>query len=280
MTVRIDAHQHLWQVARGDYGWLTRDAVPTIYRDFLADDLRPLLRDARIDKTILVQAAESIAETEFLLELAAESPFIAGVVGWVDFAASDATNQITRLARDPRLVGLRPMLQDMTDERWILKPELAVVIQSMQAHELRFDALIRPRHLPALLEFAQRYPELSIVIDHAAKPDIAAGGSDDWRAGIARLSRLRGVHCKLSGLATEAGPDWNAQRLKPCVDVLLDCFGPKRLMWGSDWPVLLLAGGYQQWLHVAEELTADLSSSERAHIFGGTAAAFYGVTNA
>jgi L-fuconolactonase len=280
MTMRIDAHQHLWKVSRGDYGWLTADAVPGIYRDFLADDLRPLLQEANIDKTILVQAAESVAETQFLLDLAAESPFIAGVVGWVDFASSDARNQIARLAENPRLVGLRPMLQGIADERWILEPDFAGVIQSMQAHELRFDALIVPRHLPALLEFAERHPELPIVIDHAAKPAIAAGRIDEWREGIARLSRVRGVHCKLSGLATEAGAGWDAKKLEPFVDVLLDCFGPKRLMWGSDWPVLLLAGDYARWLEVAEELTAKLSSSERASIFGGTAAAFYGVANA
>jgi L-fuconolactonase len=280
MTIRIDAHQHLWKVSRGDYGWLSPDTLPTICRDFLPDDLHPLLQQARIDKSILVQAAESVAETEFLLELAAQSSFVAGVVGWVDFDAPDATAQIARLARDPRLVGLRPMLQDMPDERWILKPEFSNVMQTMQAHELRFDALIRPRHLPALLEFTERYPELRVVIDHAAKPSIATGDIDAWRDDMARLSRSRGVHCKLSGLATEAGPDWSARTLKPYVDVLIDCFGPKRLMWGSDWPVLLLAGEYQQWLQVAEELTAGLSVTERARVFGGTAAAFYGVSNA
>ncbi len=280
MTIRIDAHQHLWKVSRGDYGWLSPDTLPTICRDFLPDNLHPLLQAARIDKTILVQAAESIAETEFLLELAAQSSFVAGVVGWVDFDAPDATAQIARLARDPRLVGLRPMLQDMPDERWILKPEFSNVMQTMQAHELRFDALVRPRHLPALLEFTERYPELRVVIDHAAKPSIATGDIDAWRDDMARLSRSRGVHCKLSGLATEAGSEWSARTLKPYVDVLLDCFGPKRVMWGSDWPVLLLAGEYQQWLQVAEELTAGLSITERARVFGGTAAAFYGVSNA
>jgi L-fuconolactonase len=277
--VRIDAHQHLWQVARGDYGWLTPQTVPAICRDFLADDLRPLLNDARIDKTILVQAAESIAETDFLLEIAARTPFIAGVVGWVDFESPDATRQLARLAENPQLVGLRPMLQDMANERWLLKPELATALHSMHAHDLRFDALVRPQHLPMLIEFAQRYPELPIVVDHGAKPAIREGRIEDWRADMIRLARIRGVHCKLSGLASEAGKDWSFERLKPYVDVLLDCFGPKRLMWGSDWPVLLLAGEYQQWLEVAERLTEELSSLDRARIFGGTAASFYGVAN-
>ena len=278
MTMRIDAHQHFWQIARGDYGWLT-PALPALYRDFLPDDVRPILRDARIDKTILVQAAESIAETDFMLELAARTPFVGGVVGWIDFEAPDATRHIARLARNPRFVGVRPMLQDMHDERWILQPEFANVIHAMQQHELRLDALIRPRHLSAIIEFAARYPELSIVIDHAAKPAIRDGRLPEWRADMQRLAQARNVYCKVSGLATEAGPDWNATRLKPYIDTLLDAFGPKRLMWGSDWPVLLLAGDYLRWLDVAETLTADLSRFDRSRIFGGTAAAFYGVSN-
>jgi L-fuconolactonase len=278
MTVRIDAHQHFWQVSRGDYGWLTPQSS-ALYRDFLPDDLRPVLHDARIDKTILVQAAESIAETEFMLDLAARTAFVAGVVGWVDFAAPDATAHIARLARNPRLVGLRPMLQDMRDERWILKPELAPVIHAMETYHLRFDALIGPRHLPAIIEFAARYPGLAIVVDHAAKPAIRDGHLQEWRNDMQRLAHARNVYCKLSGLATEAGSEWNEDRLRPYVDTLLDAFGPQRLMWGSDWPVLLVTGDYPRWLETAQALTATLSDTDRARIFGSTAAAFYQISH-
>lgn len=278
MTVRIDAHQHFWQVSRGDYGWLT-PALPTLYRDFLPDDLRPVMRDARIEKTILVQAAESVAETHFMLDLAVRTPFVAGVVGWVDFAAPDATMQIARLARNPRLVGLRPMLQDMRDERWILSPDFAPVVHAMQTYHLRLDALIRPRHLPTIVELAARYPGLSIVVDHAAKPAIRDGHMREWHNDMQKLAQARNVYCKLSGLATEAGPEWNAALLRPYVDTLLDAFGPQRLMWGSDWPVLLLAGDYLRWLETAEALTAALSDLDRARIFGDTAAAFYRISH-
>lgn len=278
MSLRIDAHQHLWKVSRGDYGWLTA-ALPTIHRDFLADDLRPLLRAGDIDQTILVQAAESIAETQFLLDIAEREDFVGGVVGWVDFERLDAVEQMARLAQHPKLVGLRPMLQDMADERWILRPQFEPVLQAMQHHELRFDALIRPRHLPAFVEFAQRYPQLPLVIDHAAKPDIANNRLNDWAVAIRALARVPHVRCKLSGLATEADRGWDAAALKPYVEVLLEAFGPHRLMWGSDWPVLLLAGGYLQWLEIAQDLTAGLSDNERTCIFGSTAARFYGIAN-
>jgi L-fuconolactonase len=277
--MRIDAHQHFWKISRGDYGWLTADALPTIYRDFSAHDLRPLLHEARIDKTILVQAAESIAETEFLLRTANEADFVAGVVGWADLASPQATDQIAALAENSKLVGLRPMLQDMADTHWIVSAEIAPALREMQKRNLRFDALIRPAHLPAIHDLAVNYPELSIVVDHAAKPFIAAREIEKWREHMRSLATLPNVYCKLSGLATEAGEDWGVATLQPYIDVLLDHFGPSRLMWGSDWPVLLLAGNYAQWLRAAEETTRALSSVEREQIFGGTAAAFYGITN-
>lgn len=280
MSARIDAHHHLWQVARGDYGWLESEHVASIHRDFSADDLRPLLAAARIDRTILVQAAASVAETDFLLDIAARETFVAGVVGWVDLERADAIDQVSRLARRTKLVGLRPMLQDIADDRWILRPALDPVLREMQQLGLRFDALIKPKHLPVIAELARRYPHLLLVIDHGAKPDIAHRGFAEWAAAIAPFAKIPHVHCKLSGLATEAGPDWNAGILQPYVDQLLQVFGPQRLMWGSDWPVLLLAGGYSQWLEAAEHLTRELTHEERARIFGATAADFYGITDA
>lgn len=276
--MRIDSHQHFWKLARGDYGWLTRVDHPKIARDFLPEDLAPLLATGRIDKTILVQAAPSVAESEFLLKISAATPFVSGVVAWVELDAPDAPSQIARLKTQGRLVGLRPMLQDLPDIEWILRPQLAPAIDAMQRANLRFDALVKPRHLPALAEFLERHVELPVVIDHGAKPDIARGEIDLWAAYIRHIGRNSRAYCKLSGLASEAGPGWNAELLKPYVDVLLDAFGPSRLMWGSDWPVLNEVGDYAAWLDLAEGLTAQLTSLERDAIFGGTAASFYGLT--
>jgi L-fuconolactonase len=273
--MRIDAHQHFWRLDRGDYGWLNAKDHPKIARDFLPADLVPLLRAGRISRTVLVQAAPTEAETHFLLDLADASTFIAGVVGWVDFDAPDAGSRIARLSARPKLVGLRPMLQDMADEEWMLRPGLAPAFDAMQRGDLCFDALVKPRHLPALTEFLARHPGLAVVIDHAAKPDIAGGDIELWAAYMRHIARNSTAFCKLSGLATEAGPDWSAAALKPYVDVLLSAFAPSHLMWGSDWPVVTEAGSYESWLAIAEELTQHLSEQDRAAIFGGTAAEFY-----
>jgi L-fuconolactonase len=276
--MRIDAHQHFWRMDRGDYGWLTPQDHPAIARDFLPADLGPLLAAAKIDKTILVQAAPTEAETNFLIWLADQTPFVAGVVGWVDFDAPDAASRIARLSAKQKLVGLRPMMQDLPDDEWMLRKELARAIDAMQRGKLRFDALVKPRHLPALAEFLDRYPGLAVVIDHGAKPDIAGAGLDLWATYIRHIAKTSNAFCKLSGLVTEAGPGWSADTLKLYVDVLLESFGPQRLMWGSDWPVLLEAGDYPGWLGAAETLTRHLSASDRAAIFGGTAATFYGLS--
>jgi L-fuconolactonase len=276
--MRIDSHQHFWRIERRDYGWLTPEAHPGIARDFLPADLEPHLAGASIDKTILVQAAPAEAETLFLLDLAKNTEFVAGVVGWVDFDADDAPSRVARLCADPRMLGLRPMVQDIADSEWLLRPGHARVIEAMQRGGLRFDALIKPRQLPALAEFVERYPDLAVVIDHGAKPAIVRSEIGTWASCISYIANNSRAFCKLSGLATEAGPGWSADTLKPYVDVLLRAFGAERLMWGSDWPVINEAGDYAGWLAAAEALTAHLSNSDRASIFDGTAAAFYGVT--
>jgi L-fuconolactonase len=283
--IRVDAHQHFWSVARTDYGWLT-PALPRLYRDMLPAHLAPLLRRSGIDRTIAVQAAETEAETQFLLGLAEHNDFVAGVVGWTDLAAPEAPMRIERMARDARLVGLRPMLQDMPDDEWLMWDSVAPAIATMARANLRLDALVRPRHLPMLLRFAERNPDLPIVIDHAAKPEIRTGAIDAWSKDITRIADDTRAFCKLSGLATEAAAGWSADTLAPYVDVLLEAFGPRRLMWGSDWPVLLEAydaaaanaeTAYASWHEVAATLTARLSVADREWIFGGTAAAFYGL---
>jgi len=273
--MRIDAHQHFWKIARGDYGWLTPEAHPGIHRDFLPKDLEPLLRDAHIDRTILVQAAPTLAETEFLLALARQTPFVAGVVGWTDLSAHDAPATIQRLSRHGKLVGLRLMIQDIGDDRWMLSPSLTPALSAMRENDLVFDALVQPRHLPVLPEFLSRNAGLRVVIDHGAKPDIVAGNLVAWTTGIREIARTTDAYCKLSGLVTEAGRSWSVNGLEPFVDVLLSAFGPARLMWGSDWPVLNETADYLSWFRAAEILTESLAPGEREAIFGGTAAEFY-----
>jgi L-fuconolactonase len=246
-TPRIDAHQHFWSLARGDYDWLDVVAKPLlapIHRDFRAGDLRPLLEARGIAGTVLVQAAETVAETDYLLSLADANDFICGVVGWVDLSAPDAVATIERLARHPAFKAVRPMLQDLPDPAWISTAPIDLAVQALMRLGLRFDALVKTPHLPHLLTFAQRHPALPIVIDHMAKPDMAHDEFSTWHALMAPLAALPQVHCKLSGLVTEIGPQWHIDMLRPYVDAVLELFGPERVMWGSDWPVLNLVADY------------------------------------
>jgi L-fuconolactonase len=275
--MQIDAHQHFWRVDRGDYGWLTSAEHPGICRDFGPDDLAPLMAAAGVERSVLVQAAPTVAETAFLLGIARETTFVAGVVGWADFEAAGAAGAIMTAAEDDKLLGLRPMLQDLPDDAWIARPELTPAFDAIEAAGLRLDALVKPRHLPHLARLLSDRPDLKTVIDHGAKPEIATGEMDDWADAMRAIARDTGAVCKLSGLVTEAGAGWTVRRLQPFVDVLLETFGPARLMWGSDWPVVNEAGGYAVWRGAAEALTRQLSEAERAQIFGGTAARFYGI---
>ena len=278
-VVRIDAHQHFWSPEHADYGWL-RDTpeLHAIYRAFAPADLAPLLDNAAIDATVLVQAAPSEAETARLLAIAADpANRVRAVVGWTDFAAADAPRRISRLAQEPLLKGLRPMLQDLPDPEWILDARLEPAIRTMTELGLCLDLLIKPHQIDAVTKFALRHPLLPMVIDHAAKPDIAQGRFEPWASQIATFARSTRVSCKLSGLATEAGADWDAAALQPYVDHLVSHFGPSRLMWGSDWPVLNLAGSYGQWHGASLELLANLSPLEQEQILGTNAATFYGI---
>jgi len=276
VTQRIDAHQHYWDPARADYGWLKPD-LTTLYHPFGPGDLAPLRSATGIDRTVVVQAAPTVEETRYLLEIAHGEASVAGVVGWVPLLDAHASALIAELARDPKFKAVRPMLQDLPEDNWIANPALAPAIEALIAHDLAFDALIFARHVDALEVFAQRFTHLRIVVDHGAKPPIRDGatGWQSWADGIERLARLPHVHCKLSGLATESAPGWTEATLRPYVDHLLACFGPHRLMWGSDWPVLNLNGDYLLWHAVANALLASLSDAERAAVFGGNAAAFY-----
>ena len=272
--MRIDAHHHLWTLARGDYGWLTPALAP-INRDFSLSDLAPHLAAADIKGTILVQAAPIEAETMFLLDIAAKAQVVWGVVGWTDFDAADGEARIDALAAHKLLVGLRPMVQDIPDDDWLLRPALAPLLAAMARNSLVFDALVLPRHLQRLLRLVDDHPNMQFVLDHCAKPRLATGEIADWLGDIALLSERPNIVCKLSGLATEAAPGWQIADLRKAVDHVVACFGTHRLLWGSDWPVVNLAGGYEKWFAAAETLLANLSADEKAAIFGGNAARIY-----
>jgi L-fucono-1,5-lactonase len=271
----IDSHQHFWRLDRGDYGWLTPALAP-IYRDFLPGHLAPQLAEAGVGATILVQAAATVEETRFMLELARDNAFIAGVVGWMDFESDDAVETIAALATDPKLVGLRPMIQDIPDSEWMLEEKLAPAFEAMIDHGLVFDALVLTRHLPALLELSARYPDLAMVLDHGAKPPIGKGDITSRKQQITELARLTPIVCKLSGLVTEAGSA-DAAALEDSVEHLLRAFGPARMMWGSDWPVCELVCSYGDWRTVTHTLLAKLTDAEREPIYFGTARATYGI---
>jgi L-fuconolactonase len=243
----IDAHFHSWQLSRGDYGWLTPE-IGSIYRDVSVADWQKLAEPLGITGGILVQAAPTVAETLHLLALAEENSAVLGAVGWVDFTAADAVLQIEQLVKHskehPKLKGLRPMLHDLPDPAWILQPAVQPALATMQKLGLVFDALIRPVHLPYILQIAKQYPNLSIVIDHCAKPEIARGVEaawQPWAAGMAALAELPNVSCKLSGLLTEAEKSPRTSICKPWIEYVLKTFTAERMMWGSDWPVLELA---------------------------------------
>jgi L-fuconolactonase len=197
------------------------------------------------------------------------------VVGWTEFAAPGADATIARLAADPLLVGLRPMVQDMDDDDWLMRAELAPAFDAMIAHQLVFDALLKPRHLRRLIAVLERYPKLRVVVDHAAKPAIGSGDDAAWRSDVAAVAQFSNVACKLSGLVTEAPSNWTVDDLRPYVEHLLTCFGAERLIWGSDWPVVNLAADYRRWISTAEQLMAGLDASAQSRVFGGNAVGMY-----
>jgi L-fuconolactonase len=268
--VLIDAHCHIWRLGENDQAWPTPD-LATIYRNFDLKDLAKASGQTGPSGVVLVQSQPSERDTEWLLQVAAVDPLALGVVGWTDLAAPNAPARIGALARNPRLKGLRPMLQDLPGD-WILDPALEPAIAAMIAADLAFDALIKPRHLPHLLTFIGRWPDLRLVVDHGAKPEIGEGRLDPWRDQIVALAEQPGVHCKLSGLLTEAGDAPTAEAVAPYAAHLLEVFGPERLMWGSDWPVLNLAGDYASWRALCATW---VPPADHAQVFGETARRFY-----
>jgi len=268
----VDAHQHFWDPARGDYGWLKPDNP--IHRVFSPSDLRPRMDEAGVDATILVQAAPTPAETDYMLGIARDTPWILGVVGWIDLAAANVADEVRRRARDPLFVGVRPMLQDLDDPSWILQPSLTPALDTVAAAGLVFDALILSHQIQAVIEVARRHPQLPIVLDHAAKPHLGEAMAQ-WLSEMAQLAVLPNVSCKVSGLLTELRPGGGKADVVRAIDVVFDLFGPRRLLWGSDWPVLTLAGGYKDWFDLAHETIVGRDSSAIAAMMGGNALRIY-----
>ncbi|SDD31390.1 L-fuconolactonase [Paenibacillus sp. UNCCL117] len=274
--MRIDAHQHYWQVARGDYGWLTPEQG-VLYRDYGPDDLRPELLRQQIKRTIVVQAAPTVEETRYLLELCEREETLAGVVGWVDLEADGVEQVLDELAQSPYFKGVRPMLQDMEDDAYITRDRVVRSLELLAERGLALDILIRSRHLPYVLQMLERVPGLRAVIDHIAKPDIAGGEREPWLSGLEAAASHLNVYCKLSGMVTEADlANWTESDIRPYVTEVCRMFGPDRLMFGSDWPVCLLAASYEDVVRLIERtLPESWTSADRTAVFGGNAARFY-----
>jgi L-fuconolactonase len=279
MTIKIDAHQHYWEPKRGDYDWMPQDD-PVLSRKYMPANLATSLTKHDIAGTVLVQAAATVEETEYMLGIADASDTVAAVVGWVDFEDPGHRHHLERLAQHPKFVGLRPMIQDIPDVDWMLRGDVQWAYQAIVDLDLTFDALGFPVHLDNFLTLLRRYPDMRVVIDHSMKPQIRdhaedPGVFDRWAEGMSRLADQTRAYCKFSGLVTEATLDWTLDDLRPYADHILATFGPDRVMWGSDWPVCQLRTSYDVWREAAAALTAHLDEAERVRIFGGTAIEFY-----
>ena len=274
--MRIDGHQHFWKADRGDYHWMS-PAVPALCRDYLPPDLMPYLAAHKIDRTILVQAAQTVAETDFLLNLAEQYSFIAGVVGWLNLDSHAFSVQFDEYRKNPKFIGVRPMLQDLSDDAWIVRPQVLRSLQTIADADFPFEFLTYTRHLPYVLQALEKVGPLRAVIDHISKPAISSHKLEPWKQLIAQIAQHRNIYCKLSGMITEADHQhWSSEDLRPYTDHAVDCFGWTRLIFGSDWPVCNLAGNYDQ---VVDGLTKALGSrmdaEAREKLFGLNAARFY-----
>ncbi|MGJ4953677.1 amidohydrolase family protein [Bradyrhizobium sp. HKCCYLS20291] len=279
MSRRIDAHQHFWDPARADYPWMAGDALAPIRRPFGPADLAPLLADHALDVSILVQTRSSLDETEEFLRIAHETPFVAGVVGWVDLTDPSLGATIDRLRSLPggdRLIGIRHQVHDEADPDWLSRSDVRRGLEAVFAHDLTYDLLVRTRELPSSIATVRAFPTARFVLDHAAKPPIATGFDQAWADRIAELATAGKVWCKVSGLATEADwTAWDAERLQPYVMHVARCFGPDRLIFGSDWPVCLLAGSYHEIKQALDSCLTQLGPDIRNKAFGPNAMAAY-----
>jgi L-fuconolactonase len=271
----IDSHQHFWQVGRFDYPWMTPE-LEVLCHDYLPATLEPILARNGVSQTILVQASNGIDETEWLLSLAESNPFIAGVVGWVDLQRPDVGQRLDQFTSRSKFKGVRHLVESEPADDWLIRDVVVRGLSELAQRNLSYDLLVKPQHLKYARRVVERHPQLRFVIDHLAKPPIKSGEIDQWASGLKDLAGAQNVWCKLSGLVTEADwAKWRVEELRPYVDKALEYFGPARMMFGSDWPVCLLAASYDQVLEGFQTLLADLSHEDRELIFSKNAAAFY-----
>lgn len=272
--MKIDAHQHFWNPARGDYGWMNSEGAKPIRRTIMPKDLQSHKKAHGIDKTVLVQAAPTVNETEFMLGIADATDFVAKVVGWVDFENRDDLKHLVRLKQHPKFAGVRPMIQDLPDPEWMHRKDVQWAFATIIDLDLTFDALGFPIHLDPFRRLFDAYPSMRTVIDHCMKPVIREEVFEPWASKMAKIAQETPVFCKLSGIATEAKPGWTPATLKPYAQQVIEKFGASRVMWGSDWPVLELNGSYGSWHDAAMSFVTE---ADKAQIFGKTAATFYRV---
>jgi L-fuconolactonase len=274
----IDSHQHFWQYNADQHGWIN-DSMQVIRRDFMPADLQPLLQQNGVAATVAVQADQTEAETDWLLQLASENDFIAGVVGWVDLRSEQLEERLAHYANFPQLKGFRHILQG-EEPSFMLQPAFLRGMGLLQRFGFTYDILIFPHQLEAALQLVRQFPEQPFVIDHLAKPYIKQGLLGEWAQGMRQLAAFENVHCKLSGMVTEADwQHWTAEDVKPYLDVVVEAFGARRLLFGSDWPVCLVASSYERWLQVLREYFASFTAAEQAQVFGDNAQRFYNLTD-
>jgi len=273
--VRIDAHQHFWKYDPARYGWID-DSLAPLNRDFLPPHLQPLLARAGFDACVAVQTLHSLDETKWLLDLADAYPFIAGVVGWVDLASADVRTQLESIARHPKLVGIRHVVQGEPDDRFLLGRSFGEGVALLEEYGLAYDLLIYPRHLSVAADFVGRFPRQRFVLDHLAKPPIRTAGLESWARDLGRLAAHPHVCAKLSGLVTEADwATWTPAQIRPYLDVAFDAFGAGRLMIGSDWPVCTVAAEYGRTMAAVTEYLSERPTTDREAVLGGTARRFW-----
>lgn len=274
--MRIDAHQHFWEYSEENYSWIS-PAMPQLKRDFLPPDLSPLLAAHSIEGCVAVQARQTEQETDFLLSLAEQHPFIKAVVGWVDLQSADIDQQLAAFTEKPLLKGMRHIVQDEPDERFLLNASFLRGIQALKTYGYTYDLLIYEKHLPVAVTFLEKIGEMPIVLDHIGKPQISASPSKNWKEGIKNIASFPHVHCKISGLVTEANwQKWQDEDFKPYLEWIFDNFGIDRLLFGSDWPVCLLAApNYTKVVNLVENFMAGCSAEEKARVFGENAGRFY-----
>ena len=274
--MKLDAHQHFWHYDTAQYPWIPAGSL--LHRSWLPADLATLQSPLGFAGSVAVQARQSVAESDWLLGLADADSRVKAVVGWVDLRSADVAHDLERLARHPKFAGVRHVVQEEPDDSFMVRPEFVRGIAQLAALGLTYDILIFPKQLAAAIELVAKFPEQPFVLDHIAKPQIKAGKLSPWREQITALAASGNVMCKVSGLVTEADHGaWKAQDFRPYLDVVFEAFGVERIMWGSDWPVCLFAASYEQTLRLVEDYTDGFSDEEKAAVFGGNCARFYGI---